>query len=106
MSKAVVPISGGLDSSVILNIACKEHDDVYAITYDYGQKHNKELLYAGCQVDEYNNIEDHKIVDIKFFKDIAPTSSLTNNNIKVAHAKDVLGDAQTVNYVPFRNMMM
>ena len=106
MSKAVVPISGGLDSSVILSIACKEHDDVYAITYDYGQKHNKELLYAGCQVDEYNNIEDHKIVDIKFFKHIAPTSSLTNNNIKVAHAKDVLGDAQTVNYVPFRNMMM
>jgi len=106
MSKAVVPISGGLDSSVILSIACKEHDDVYAITYDYGQKHNKELLYAGCQVDQYKNIEDHKIVDIKFFKDIAPTSSLTNNNIKVAHARDVLGDAQTVNYVPFRNMMM
>ena len=106
MSKAVVPISGGLDSSVILSIVCKEHDDVYAITYDYGQKHNKELLYAGCQVDQYKNIEDHKIVDIKFFKDIAPTSSLTNNNIKVAHARDVLGDAQTVNYVPFRNMMM
>ena len=32
--------------------------------------------------------------------------SITNNNIPVAHAKDVLGDAQTVNYVPFRNMMM
>ena len=106
MSKAVVPISGGLDSSVILSIACQQHDDVYAISYDYGQKHNKELLYAGCQVDEYKNIEDHKIIDIKFFKDIAPTSSLTNNNIKVAHTRDVLGDAQTVNYVPFRNMMM
>ena len=51
MSKAVVPISGGLDSSVILSIACKQHDDVYAISYDYGQKHNKELLYAGCQSD-------------------------------------------------------
>ena len=106
MSKAVVPISGGLDSSVILSIACQHHDDVYAISYDYGQKHYKELLYAGCQVDEYKNIEDHKIIDIKFFKDIAPTSSLTNNNIKVAHTRDVLGDAQTVNYVPFRNMMM
>ena len=106
MSKAVVPISGGLDSSVILSIACEEHDDVYAISYDYGQKHNKELLSAGCQVDEYNNIEDHKIVDIKFLKYIAPTSSLTNHNIKVAHTRDVLGDAQTVNYVPFRNMMM
>ena len=80
MSKAVVPISGGLDSSVILSIACKEHDEVYAISYDYGQKHNKELLYAGCQIDKYDNIEEHKIIDIKFFRDIAPTSSLTNNN--------------------------
>ena len=106
MSKAVVPISGGLDSSVILSIACQQHDEVYAISYDYGQKHNKELLYAGYQINNYDNIEDHKFVDIKFFKDIAPTSSLTNNNIKVAHARDVLGDAQTVNYVPFRNMMM
>lgn len=106
MSKAVVPISGGLDSSVILSIACQRHDDVYAISYDYGQKHYKELLYAGCQIDDYKNIEDHKIIDIKFFRDIAFTSSLTNNNIKVAHARDVLGDAQTVNYVPFRNMMM
>jgi len=106
MSKAVIPISGGLDSSVILSIASKQHDDVYALTYDYGQKHKKEILYAGLQIDEYDNIEEHKIIDISFFKDIAPTSSLTNNNIKVAHARDVLGDAQTVNYVPFRNMMM
>jgi len=106
MSKAVVPISGGLDSSVILSIASQRHDDVFAITYDYDQKHKKETLYAGIQTDEYDNIEDHKIIDIRFFKHIAPTSSLTNNDIKVAHARDVLGDAQTVNYVPFRNMMM
>jgi len=106
MSKAVVPISGGLDSSVILSLAASVHEEVYALTYNYGQKHNKEILYAGLQIDEYNNIEEHKIIDISFFKDIAPTSSLTNDNIKVAHARDVLGDAQTVNYVPFRNMMM
>tara|TARA_R100000008_G_scaffold86895_1_gene82548 strand:+ start:8510 stop:9220 length:711 start_codon:yes stop_codon:yes gene_type:complete len=114
MSKAVVPISGGLDSSVILSIASQKHDEVYALTYNYGQKHNKEIEYAKLQVERYNrqldglnnNIKEHKIIDITFFRDIAPTSSLTNNNIKVAHARDVLGDAQTVNYVPFRNMMM
>ena len=105
MSKAVVPISGGLDSSVILSIAAQKHEEVYAISYNYGQRHDKELLYAGIQVDQYN-IEDHKIIDLQFFKDIAFTSALTNNNINVAHARDVLGDAQTVNYVPFRNMMM
>ena len=106
MSKAVVPISGGLDSSVILSLASVVHDEIYALTYNYGQKHNKEILYAGMQIDKYDNIEEHKIIDISFFKDIAPTSSLTNDDIKVAHARDVLGDAQTVNYVPFRNMMM
>lgn len=105
MSKAVVPISGGLDSSIILSIAAQKHDEIYAISYDYGQRHDKELLYAGIQVDEYD-IEEHKIIDLWFFKDIASSSALTNSNIDVAHARDVLGDAQTVNYVPFRNMMM
>ena len=105
MSKAVVPISGGLDSSIILSIAAQKHDEIYAISYNYGQRHDKELLYAGMQVDEYD-IEEHKIIDLLFFKDIAFSSALTNNNIDVAHARDVLGDAQTVNYVPFRNMMM
>jgi len=106
MSKAVVPISGGLDSSVILSIAADRHDDIYAITFDYGQKHRKEIQFAGFQLINYDCIEQHKILDIQFFKTIANTSSLTNNKIKVAHTRDVLGDAQTVNYVPFRNMMM
>ena len=106
MSKAVVPISGGLDSSVILSIVARAASEVYAITFDYGQKHRKEIQFAGFQLINYDTIEQHKILDIQFFKKIANTSSLTNNKIKVAHTKDVLGDAQPVNYVPFRNMMM
>jgi len=106
MSKAVVPISGGLDSSVILSIVARAASEIYAITFDYGQKHRKEIQCAGFQLINYDTIEQHKILDIQFFKKIANTSSLTNNKIKVAHTKDVLGDAQTVNYVPFRNMMM
>ena len=106
MNKAVVPVSGGLDSAVILSIATGTYDKVYTISYDYGQKHKKELLYAEMQIDCYDNIEHHNRVDLSFFKNIVTSSSITNNNIPVAHAKDVLGDAQTVNYVPFRNMMM
>jgi 7-cyano-7-deazaguanine synthase len=106
MSKAVVPISGGLDSSVILSIVAQASSEIYTISYDYGQKHKKELLYAESQIDCYDNIEHHNRVDLSFFKNIVTSSSITNNNIPVAHAKDVLGDAQTVNYVPFRNMMM
>ena len=46
------------------------------------------------------------MISLSFFRDIVTTSSLTNDNIDVAKTKDVLGDAQTVNYVPFRNQML
>jgi len=50
--------------------------------------------------------KSHKLINLEFFKDIVTTSSLTNDDIDVAKTKDVLGDPQTVNYVPNRNMMM
>jgi 7-cyano-7-deazaguanine synthase in queuosine biosynthesis len=45
-------------------------------------------------------------IDSFVIKDIAKTSSLTNNDIAVAKARDAMGDPQTVNYVPFRNLML
>lgn len=101
MSKAVVPVSGGIDSSVILAYARDKHTQVFPITFNYGQRHIKELDCAKKQ-----SGDNYKEIDLTFFRDIAHTSSLTNNNIDVAKTKDVLGDAQTVNYVPFRNQML
>lgn len=101
MNKAVVPISGGIDSSVVLAHARKKHEQVFPITFNYGQRHSIELVYAQLQAGK-----DYKVVDLTFFRDIAGTSSITNNDIDVAKTKDVLGDAQTVNYVPFRNQML
>ena len=101
MSKAVIPVSGGIDSSVILAYAKTKHAQVFPITFDYNQRHSKELMFAEMQTgSSYNKIS------LSFFRDIVTTSSLTNNNIDVAKTKDVLGDAQTVNYVPFRNQML
>ena len=99
--KAIVPVSGGIDSSVILAYARSKHAQVFPITFDYSQRHIKELLCAKRQ-----SGDDFKKVNLSFFRDIAGSSSLTNDNIDVAKTKDVLGDAQTVNYVPFRNQMM
>ena len=101
MSKAVIPVSGGIDSSVIFAYAKTKHAQVFPITFDYNQRHSKELMFAEMQTgSSYNKIS------LSFFRDIVTTSSLTNNNIDVAKTKDVLGDAQTVNYVPFRNQML
>lgn len=107
----VVPVSGGMDSTVLLHKASSLFKKVHAITFNYNQKHNKELKYATYQVNIIKKIlgDDnvtHDIIDLSFFKDIANTSSLTNSNIAVAKAKDAMGDPQTVNYVPFRNLML
>lgn len=107
MKKCVIPISGGLDSTVILHNAKKAlgFDEIYCVSFDYGQRHVRELECASYQCNEVG-VNEHKSLDIRFVKDIVTTSSLTNMNIDVAKTKDILGDPQTVNYVPFRNMMM
>lgn len=107
----VVPVSGGMDSTVLLHKAASEFEKLHVVSFNYGQKHNKELEFAKKQVELVeekigkDNIT-YNIIKIPFFKDIAATSSLTNDSINVAKAKDVMGDPQTVNYVPFRNLML
>jgi len=107
----VVPISGGMDSTVLLHKAANEFEKVHAISFNYGQKHSKELELASYQVNVIKaklGIENvtYKVIDIPFFKEIANISSLTNDSLSVAKAKDVMGDPQTVNYVPYRNLML
>jgi len=107
----VVPISGGMDSTVLLHKASSLFKKIHCISFNYNQKHNKELKYAQYQVNliqqklGIDNVS-YDIIDLPFFSKIADTSSLTNSNISVAKAKDVMGDPQTVNYVPFRNLML
>ena len=106
-SKAVVPISGGMDSTVLLHYAASKYDSIVAVSFDYGQKHReKELNCASFQVESLDQPVDYRFIKIPFFKDICQTSALTNSNIAIAKAKDVMGDPQTVNYVPFRNLML
>ena len=105
MRKCVIPVSGGLDSSVILHWVASEGAEIHAISFNYGQKHlRKEMECAKKQVKGVT--ASHKVIDLSFFRDIVTTSALTNDQIDVAKTRDVLGDPQTVNYVPNRNMMM
>ncbi len=115
MNKVVVPVSGGIDSTVLLHHAVKSgissprhshiipFDEVHAISFNYGQRHDKELVCA--RETAYKLGVNHKVISLDYFQHIN-TSSLTNPEIEVALTRDVLGDAQTVNYVPFRNQMM
>ena len=105
MTKCVVSFSGGMDSTVLLYHAAKTYDSVLALFFEYGQRHIKEYECAKYHADKLENVT-LKPINVTFFKDIATQSSLLNDNIAVAKARDVMGDPQTVNYVPFRNMML
>jgi 7-cyano-7-deazaguanine synthase len=107
----VVPISGGMDSTVLLHHAAANFDDVYAISFDYGQRHKKELECAEFQINSIREGDDEKTVQFNTvaklpFFELIKNSALLNREIDVAKARDVMGDPQTVNYVPFRNMML
>jgi 7-cyano-7-deazaguanine synthase len=109
MKKVVVPISGGMDSTVLLHKASKEFDKVYCLSYDYGQRHGRELEYAKIQV-EYAKRNgkahiEHQVLDVGFLKELVPTSSLTNSDIDTPDVREMKGEAQPQSYVPNRNMI-
>jgi 7-cyano-7-deazaguanine synthase len=111
MSNCVVIFSGGADSTVILYHAIQNFDKVYCLTYNYNQRHKLEIEKAinyttDLGVGEGQKIEQHTIVDLTFYAQLADSSALTNPNIDVPKMKDVIGEAQNKSHVPNRNMTM
>ena len=97
--KTVVLLSGGLDSTTCLAIAASENREVYALSFDYGQKHSLELECAKYNANKFKAAEHRTLaLDSVFFKG----SALTDKNICVP--KDRLGKEKIpVTYVPARN---
>ena len=82
----VIPFSGGMDSSVLVHLALSEGYFVHVLSFNYGQRHSQELDCAAKQIQKlkslYPNLKSYKTIDVSYIKDIAPTSSLTNNDIE------------------------
>ncbi|OCL28090.1 7-cyano-7-deazaguanine synthase QueC [Orenia metallireducens] len=101
MKKAVVLLSGGLDSTTALYLAKSKGYEVYAISFDYGQRHDKELQSAK-NVAEVAGVKEHIIVETNM--GAWGGSALTDQSIDVPE-----GDEQRkeipVTYVPARNMI-
>jgi 7-cyano-7-deazaguanine synthase len=53
-----------------------------------------------------SKVKEHKVIDLKFFASLVPSSAITSNDIDVPKMKDIIGEAQPVTYVPNRNMML
>lgn len=102
MTKIIVVYSGGLDSFTLLNEAIRSGKDISALSFDYGQKHSKELHF----VEKFCTQEsiDSKIVDISSIKELFQGSSLTDDiDIPKGHYED---DSMKSTVVPNRNMIL
>ena len=101
MKRAVVALSGGMDSCVTAAIAKQEYDELFAFHANYGQRTLKRELKAFHDIADYWEIKKKLVVDFNYLVEIGG-SSLTDKNIEVTNAN--LSNKEIPNsYVPFRN---
>ena len=102
MKKAICLISGGLDSSVTGYIAKKQGYEIYAITFNYGQRHKKEIESAK-KIAKSLKVKKHLLFNIDFEK--IGGSSLVEKDLDVEINHDIkdIGKKIPSTYVPARN---
>jgi len=97
IKKAVVLLSGGLDSSTVLAMAQDQGYACYTLSFDYGQRHKAELIAAKIISKQFNAVS-HKVIGLQL--DSIGGSALTDVDIEIPdHAQDGI----PVTYVPARN---
>lgn len=102
--RAIVLLSGGLDSATVLALARSKGLDCHTLAFDYGQRHRHELA-AGERISLALGAADHRVmsIDLRAFGG----SALTDDAIDVPKqdAADQIGDGIPVTYVPARNLV-
>ena len=100
MKKAVILLSGGMDSATVLAYAQQQGYDCYALSFSYGQRHSSELV-AAAAIAKQAKVR-HEVIDLELSR--FGGSALTDTKINVPDYKD--NKEQTdipVTYVPARN---
>ena len=97
--KAVVILSGGMDSTTALFIAKKEYE-IVPVHFNYGQRTEKRELKAFNDICDFLGLENRYVIDIPFFKQIG-ASALVDENLDVP--TDGIKPGIPITYVPFRN---
>ena len=101
--RAVVSLSGGMDSAVCAALAVRDFD-AYALHFSYGQRTEGRELQSARAVAEELGFQDFLHLNTDLFRRIGG-SALTDANIAVPKAAEdgVIGESIPVTYVPFRN---
>jgi 7-cyano-7-deazaguanine synthase len=102
MTRSVVVFSGGLDSSTCLGLALEESNEVFPITYHYGQRHSREVEQAK-QIVSYYGLQKHHHIALLDFLNHMGGSALTDTNIEIPTMG--VGQDIPITYVPARNLI-
>ncbi len=100
-NKAIVLLSGGLDSTTVLAKAKSDGFDVYAMSFVYGQRHEQELK-AARRVASSMGVQEHLILELPLWR--IGGSALTDD-IEVPKDREEIGDGIPLTYVPARNTL-
>ena len=101
MKPAVVLLSGGLDSTTTLAVAIARGYDVYALSFDYGQRHRIEIE-AARRIARVLVAKEHRIAKIN--SDIFSKSALTDDvGVPKKRSETEIGGGIPITYVPARN---
>jgi len=101
MKSAVVLLSGGIDSTTTLAIAITEGYEAYALSFDYGQRHQMETQ-AARRVADSLGAKEHRIakIDLRVFGGSALTGEI---DVPKQRSETEIADGIPVTYVPARN---
>jgi len=95
--KAVILVSGGLDSTTVVAMAKSQGYDCYTLSFDYGQRHRSELE-AAQRVSKLMEVIEHKVVKLDL--GTIGGSALTDTSIDIPEEET---SGIPVTYVPARN---
>ncbi len=109
MAKIVALLSGGMDSTVLLTYLLRSGHEVWSLSFDYSQRHNRELG-AATQVaqvlEEFDNYHGNHIVDmLDIGCELLKGSSQTSDDIEVPHGHYAAENMKST-VVPNRNMIL
>ncbi len=98
---AIILLSGGLDSTTMLAIARAEGFSPYALSFNYGQRHDCELA-AARRVAEAHGVVEHFVVDLDL-RQFGGSALTADIPVPKSRSIDAIGDSIPVTYVPARN---
>lgn len=106
-TKALVVLSGGQDSTTCLYWAKQRYDHIYAITFDYGQRHNIEIA-AAQKIAQLAGVLSHEIIEVP--NCLVSASPLTSSNEleKYSNFEQMdkeIGNRRELTFVPMRNAL-